>query len=168
MMPPPPPGYGHGQPPQMPPQSGGQGAHSFGDGGAGQGRDPEQLLAEKAKKWQELNRKRYTEARKFGYVDANKEDMPREHLRKIIKDHGDMSSKKFRHDKRVYLGTLVCMCVLPSVLVSLPARCPVALGWLCFFRMFVCGFRRDRRVEVHATRCVQASGEHADAMGASS
>jgi pre-mRNA-processing factor 8 len=30
--------------------------------------------------------------------------MPREHLRKIIKDHGDMSSKKFRHDKRVYLG----------------------------------------------------------------
>jgi hypothetical protein len=32
--------------------------------------------------------------------------MPPEHLRKIIKDHGDMSSKKFRQDKRVYLGAL--------------------------------------------------------------
>ena len=27
-------------------------------------------------------------------------------MRKIIKDHGDMSSRKFRHDKRVYLGAL--------------------------------------------------------------
>ena len=26
--------------------------------------------------------------------------------RKIIKDHGDMSSKKYRLDKRVYLGAL--------------------------------------------------------------
>ena len=32
--------------------------------------------------------------------------LPPEVLRKIIKDHGDMSSKKFRHDKRVYLGAL--------------------------------------------------------------
>ena len=32
--------------------------------------------------------------------------MPPEHVRKIIRDHGDMSSKKFRHDKRVYLGAL--------------------------------------------------------------
>ena len=32
--------------------------------------------------------------------------MPSEHVRKIVKDHGDMSSKKFKHDKRVYLGAL--------------------------------------------------------------
>ena len=32
--------------------------------------------------------------------------MPAEHVRKIVKDHGDMSSKKFRNDKRVYLGAL--------------------------------------------------------------
>ena len=32
--------------------------------------------------------------------------MPTEHLRKLIRDHGDMSSKKFRLDKRVYLGAL--------------------------------------------------------------
>lgn len=30
-------------------------------------------------------------------------------LRKIIKDHGDMSSKRFRQDKRVYLGALKYM-----------------------------------------------------------
>ena len=27
-------------------------------------------------------------------------------VRKIVKDHGDMSSKKFKADKRVYLGAL--------------------------------------------------------------
>lgn len=32
--------------------------------------------------------------------------MPPEHVRKILKDHGDMSSRKFRSDKRVYLGAL--------------------------------------------------------------
>jgi pre-mRNA-processing factor 8 len=32
--------------------------------------------------------------------------MPTEHLRKLVRDHGDMSSKKFRLDKRVYLGAL--------------------------------------------------------------
>jgi len=39
-------------------------------------------------------------------VDTYKEDMPAEHVRKIVKDHGDMSSKKFKADKRVYLGAL--------------------------------------------------------------
>jgi pre-mRNA-processing factor 8 len=32
--------------------------------------------------------------------------MPPEILRKIIKDHGDLSSKKYKSDKRVYLGAL--------------------------------------------------------------
>src|SRR4051794_12510729 len=64
-------------------------------------------------------------------MDVLLQDMPPEHLRKIIRDHGDMSSKKFRSvasnhspqcaaslcgpslltfvcrlDKRVYLGAL--------------------------------------------------------------
>ena len=39
-------------------------------------------------------------------MEPAKEEMPPEHVRKIIKDHGDMSSRKFRHDKRVYLGAL--------------------------------------------------------------
>jgi len=66
----------------------------------------EAKFEEKARKWNALNSKRYGEKRKFGYVETKKEDMPPEHLRKIIRDHGDMSSKKFRHDKRVYLGAL--------------------------------------------------------------
>jgi len=66
----------------------------------------EKQLQKKAAKWVQLTSKRYGDKRKFGYVDAQKEDFPPEHVRKIIKDHGDMSSRKFRHDKRVYLGAL--------------------------------------------------------------
>lgn len=66
----------------------------------------EDELKEKSKKWQQLQSKRYSEKKKFGFVETQKEDMPPEHLRKIIRDHGDMTSKKYRHDKRVYLGAL--------------------------------------------------------------
>lgn len=63
-----------------------------------------------AQKWQQLQSKRFAEKRKFGFVDAQKEHMPPEHIRKIIRDHGDMSSRKYRHDKRVYLGqVLTCI-----------------------------------------------------------
>jgi pre-mRNA-processing factor 8 len=63
-------------------------------------------LDDKADKWRKLNSKRYEGKRKFGYVHVQKEDMPPEHIRKIVKDHGDMTNRKFRHDKRVYLGAL--------------------------------------------------------------
>ncbi|KAI9295519.1 pre-mRNA-processing-splicing factor 8 [Neoconidiobolus thromboides FSU 785] len=53
-----------------------------------------------------MNSKRYGDKRKFGFAEQEKQKMPPEHVRKIIKDHGDMSSKKFRHDKRIYLGAL--------------------------------------------------------------
>lgn len=56
------------------------------------------------REWQQLQSRRYAEKRKFGFIEAQKEDMPPEHVRKIIRDHGDMTSRKFRHDKRVYLG----------------------------------------------------------------
>jgi pre-mRNA-processing factor 8 len=68
--------------------------------------DLKSLLDAKAKKWIQSNRKRFTKQKKSGFVDSNKEDMPPELVRKIIRDHGDMSSKKFRHDKRIYLGAL--------------------------------------------------------------
>ncbi|KAI6689937.1 hypothetical protein NL676_026765 [Syzygium grande] len=68
--------------------------------------EAEARLEEKARKWMQLNSKRYGDKRKFGFVETQKEDMPPEHVRKIIRDHGDMSSKKYRHDKRVYLGAL--------------------------------------------------------------
>lgn len=38
-----------------------------------------------ARKWQQLNAKRYGEKRKHGYVEAQKEDMPPEHVRKVIR-----------------------------------------------------------------------------------
>jgi pre-mRNA-processing factor 8 len=37
---------------------------------------PEHILEEKAKKWKQLQSKRYAEKRKFGFVDAQKEEMP--------------------------------------------------------------------------------------------
>ncbi|CAG8442785.1 1828_t:CDS:2 [Diversispora eburnea] len=63
-------------------------------------------IEEKARRWQQLQSKRYGEKRKFGFIEHEKANMPPEHIRKIIKDHGDMSSKKYRHDKRIYLGAL--------------------------------------------------------------
>eukprot|EP00392_Amoebophrya_sp_AT5.2_P007183 g7197.t1 len=65
-----------------------------------------EALDEKARKWQALNARRYGQKRKFGHTHDAKEEMHPASLRKIIKDHGDMSSRKFRHDKRVYLGAL--------------------------------------------------------------
>lgn len=47
--------------------------------------EAEAKLEEKARKWQQLNTKRYSDKRKFGFVEAQKEDMPPEHVRKIIR-----------------------------------------------------------------------------------
>ena len=57
----------------------------------------EAQLQEKARKWKQLQSKRYAEKRKFGFVDAQKEDMPPEHLRKIIrsKKKGNSVSSRF-------------------------------------------------------------------------
>jgi pre-mRNA-processing factor 8 len=38
-----------------------------------------------ARKWQQLNSKRYGEKRRFGYTQTQKEEMPPEHVRKIIR-----------------------------------------------------------------------------------
>ena len=69
-------------------------------------KEPKDPMQEKQRKWRALQNKRYGDKRKFGFVDTYKEDIAPEHVRKIVKDHGDMSSKKFSHDKRVYLGAL--------------------------------------------------------------
>lgn len=36
----------------------------------------ERVLADKSKKWKQLQSKRYAEKRKFGFVDSQKEEMP--------------------------------------------------------------------------------------------
>ena len=101
----------------------------------------EERLQEKAQKWQQLQTKRFAEKRKYGFVDgeyynyfkfvfcitfqfltAQKEAMPAEHVRKIIRDHGDMTSRKYRHDKRVYLGALKYM---PHAVMKLLENMPM-------------------------------------------
>lgn len=79
------------------------------------------VLRERAQKWARLNAKRYATKRRFGYTEPAKEDMPPEHVRKIVRDHGDMSNRKFRYDKRVYLGALkyIPHCVL-KLLENMP------------------------------------------------
>ncbi|OAF70592.1 Splicing factor Prp8 [Intoshia linei] len=59
---------------------------------------------------------------KISFDDIQKEDMPPEHVRKIIKDHGDLTSRKFRHDKRVYLGALKYM---PHAIMKLLENMPM-------------------------------------------
>merc|ERR1719158_822471 len=103
----------------------GGGSGSMGDSSRSQAqsqKSQEELLDEKARKWQSLNAKRYGEKRKFGVVEQQKEEMPPEHIRKIIKDHGDMSARKFRHDKRIYLGALK---YLPHAVYKLLENVPV-------------------------------------------
>ena len=63
-------------------------------------------MAAKAARWSKLVSTKYASKRAFGYVEPEKERMPPEHLRKIIADHGDLSAKKYKADKRVYLGAL--------------------------------------------------------------
>lgn len=79
---PPPPGMaGAGLPPPPPPPAAAPPQ-------AGQPLTPAELeaqLVEKARKWHQLNSKRYGDKRKFGFVEAQKEDMPPEHVRKIIR-----------------------------------------------------------------------------------
>jgi hypothetical protein len=129
-----PPGFMMPPPPGMPPPQWNQQSQQQGATAAASGKKPKDPMEEKARKWKALQSKRYGDKRKFGFVDTYKEDiapgewtaticvyiflksfsrlfvclksLATEHVRKIIKDHGDMSSKKFRHDKRVYLGAL--------------------------------------------------------------
>jgi len=77
-----------------------------------------------------MNQRRYGEKRKFGYVDAQKELLPPEVLRKIIKDHGDLSTKKFRNDKRVYLGALK---YIPHAVYKLLENMPMPWEQVIFF-----------------------------------
>jgi pre-mRNA-processing factor 8 len=79
-------------------------------------------LDRKAAQWARLCSDKYSTKRKFGFAALQKEDMPPEHLRKIIRDHGDMADRRFRRDKRVYLGALKYM---PHALLKLLENMPM-------------------------------------------
>lgn len=57
-----------------------------------------------------------------GYIETQKPEMPPEHLRKIISDHGDMSQKRYAADKRAYLGALKFM---PHAVLKLLENMPM-------------------------------------------
>lgn len=79
-------------------------------------------FAQKKKEWLRTQRHRYGEKRKGGFVETQKADMPPEHLRKIVKDIGDVSQKKFSSDKRSYLGALKFM---PHAVLKLLENMPM-------------------------------------------
>lgn len=79
-------------------------------------------LDRKSSQWARLCSAKYASKRKFGFTSPQKEDMPPEHLRKIMRDHGDMADRRFRRDKRVYLGALKYM---PHALFKLLENMPM-------------------------------------------
>ncbi|KAK3691956.1 pre-mRNA-splicing factor 8 [Vermiconidia calcicola] len=79
-------------------------------------------LQEKKQKWLRNQRQRFSEKRRGGFVETQKADMPPEHLRKIVKDIGDVSQKKFSSDKRSYLGALKFM---PHAVLKLLENMPM-------------------------------------------
>ncbi|KAK4232173.1 NUC071 domain-containing protein [Podospora fimiseda] len=79
-------------------------------------------FAQKKKEWLRDQRARFGEKRKGGFVETQKADMPPEHLRKIVKDIGDVSQKKYTNDKRSYLGALKFM---PHAVLKLLENMPM-------------------------------------------
>ncbi|VBB87155.1 Putative pre-mRNA-processing-splicing factor 8 [Podospora comata] len=79
-------------------------------------------FAQKKKEWLRDQRNRFSEKRKGGFVETQKADMPPEHLRKIVKDIGDVSQKKYTNDKRSYLGALKFM---PHAVLKLLENMPM-------------------------------------------
>ncbi|KAN0069555.1 PROCN (NUC071) domain containing protein [Elaphomyces granulatus] len=115
LPPPPPPGWGASAPPSIPlapPPPGYQPPP-----------DPKVAkFAQKKTEWLRTQRNRFGEKRKGGFVETQKADMPPEHLRKIVKDIGDVSQKKFSNDKRSYLGALKFM---PHAVLKLLENMPM-------------------------------------------
>ncbi|KAJ5156205.1 Pre-mRNA-processing-splicing factor 8A [Penicillium capsulatum] len=112
--PPPPPGWGAAPPsmPMAPPPPGYQPPA-----------DPTVAkFAQKKNEWLRSQRNRFGEKRKGGFVETQKADMPPEHLRKIVKDIGDVSQKKFTNEKRSYLGALKFM---PHAVLKLLENMPM-------------------------------------------
>ncbi|KAB5570869.1 pre-mRNA processing splicing factor 8 [Coniochaeta sp. 2T2.1] len=79
-------------------------------------------FAQKKKEWLRNQRNRFGEKRKGGFIETQKADMPPEHLRKIVKDIGDVSQKRYTNDKRSYLGALKFM---PHAVLKLLENMPM-------------------------------------------
>ncbi|KAF3051224.1 pre-mRNA-splicing factor 8 [Didymella keratinophila] len=145
--PPGPPGSGYGAPPPPPPPPGPPGAPgTSGPPGMRQMVDPQVAkFAQKKKDWLRQQRQRFGEKRKAGFVETQKADLPPEHLRKVFRDIGDVSQKKFTTDKRSYLGALKFM---PHAVLKLLENMP--MPWES---------RRDVKVLYHTNGCLTLVNE---------
>ena len=76
----------------------------------------DELIIARARKWQQKRVKKFKQEVKGSLINLKTVEMPVEHLRKIVKDHGDMSSRKFRNDKRFYLNALKYLLLLRILL----------------------------------------------------
>ncbi|KAJ2975731.1 hypothetical protein NQ176_g5360 [Zarea fungicola] len=79
-------------------------------------------FAQKKQEWLRHQRSRFGEKRKGGFVETQKADMPPEHLRKIVRDIGDVSQRRYTNDKRSYLGALKFM---PHAVLKLLENMPM-------------------------------------------
>ncbi|EMD64037.1 hypothetical protein GGP41_006494 [Bipolaris sorokiniana] len=145
--PPGPPGSGYAPPPPPPPPPGPPGAPgTVGPPGMRPPVDPQiTKFAQKKKDWLRQQRQRFGEKRKAGFVETQKADLPPEHLRKVFRDIGDVSQKKFTSDKRSYLGALKFM---PHAVLKLLENMP--MPWES---------RRDVKVLYHTNGCLTLVNE---------
>ena len=63
-------------------------------------------LDAKAARWHKLTTQKYSTKHSFNHNPPQKDPMPPEHLRLLVHAHGDLTEKKYKQDKRVYLGAL--------------------------------------------------------------
>ncbi|KAJ3497879.1 hypothetical protein NLG97_g1558 [Lecanicillium saksenae] len=124
--PPPPPGWGPPPPPpppsSLPPPPSGPAPAAPPPPGF-QPSDPHMAkFAQKKQEWLRHQRNRFAEKRKGGFVETQKADMPPEHLRKIVRDIGDVSQRRYTNDKRSYLGALKFM---PHAVLKLLENMPM-------------------------------------------
>ena len=79
-------------------------------------------FANKKKEWVSRQRQRFGLKRRTAQGESAKDEMPPEHLRKIVRDIGDVSQKKFTSEKRSYLGALKFM---PHAVLKLLENMPM-------------------------------------------
>lgn len=86
---------------------------------------PKEQLEVRKRDWLQHQKLRFRDTtstqKKAGIVKPQKARMPPEHLRKIMLDHGDLSSKKVASDKRSHLGSLKYM---PHAILKLLENMP--------------------------------------------
>ncbi|OAQ97547.1 hypothetical protein LLEC1_01124 [Akanthomyces lecanii] len=124
--PPPPPGWGPPPPPpppsSLPPPPSGPAPAAPPPPGFQQSDPHMAKFAQKKQEWLRHQRNRFGEKRKGGFVETQKADMPPEHLRKIVRDIGDVSQRRYTNDKRSYLGALKFM---PHAVLKLLENMPM-------------------------------------------